>query len=137
MPDAGSADWFVRFERARQMADTIHGMSAETVFEDLLAELAEAGAVAERMFGARSITVRKKVLAILQDDRIVLRLGAGTPEHEEALALPGAELWQAPGRPRPYKDWVSVLVEENSELEDTEIADLARAALQHLDRSPT
>ncbi len=110
-------------------------MSAETVFTDLAAELAGEGATTTTLFGGRAITWGKKVLAILDDDRIVLRLASGTSEHAEALRLPGAELWHPPGR-KPYKDWVSVLVEENSELEDTEFSGLARAAVRFLAESP-
>jgi hypothetical protein len=104
-------------------------MSAETVFTDLGAELAGEGATTTTMFGGRVITWGRKVVVLLDDDRIVLRLTSGSAEHTEALGLPGAELWHPPGR-KPYKDWVSVLVEENSELEDTEISRLARAAVR-------
>lgn len=110
-------------------------MSAETVFTDLAAELAGEGATTTTLFGGRAITWGRKVLAILDDDRIVLRLASGSAEHIEALQLPGAALWHPPGR-KPYKDWVSVRVEENSELEDTEFSGLARAALHSLAGAP-
>jgi hypothetical protein len=107
-------------------------MSAETVFADLLAELGGAGAVGGTMFGARALMLQKKAFACLQGDRIALKLGAGTPEHAEALAQPGAELWDPSGMHRPFKDWVAVLVDDNSELEDTALAELAPVALQRL-----
>jgi hypothetical protein len=116
---------------SRRHGATITGMSAETVFTDLAAELAGEGATTTTMFGGRAITWGRKVLAILDDDRIVLRLSSGSSEHTDALGLPGAELWHPPGR-KPYKDWVSVLVEKNSELEDTEFSRLALAALRSL-----
>lgn len=111
-------------------------MSAETVFADLAAQLAGDGARVTTLFGARAVMLGGRVFAILQDDRIALRLGGGTPEHSEALALPGAEPWNPEGRSQPYRDWVSVLVTENSELEDTELGELASAALRFLSRSP-
>ncbi len=110
-------------------------MSAETVFDDLAAQLAGSGAVVGRMFGVRALLLGDKVFACQQGDLIALRLGAGSPEHSEALALPGAELWDAPKRNRPYRDWVAVPVEENSELEDTELGDLGPAALRFLEKS--
>jgi hypothetical protein len=33
---------------------------------------------------------------------------------------------------RPFKDWVAVLIDDNSELEDTALAALAPVALQRL-----
>jgi hypothetical protein len=107
-------------------------MSAETVFADLLAELSDAGAVGGTMFGARALMLQKKAFACLSGDRIALKLGAGTPEHAEALAQPDAELWDPSGVHRPFKDWVAVLVDDNSELEDTALAELAPVALQRL-----
>jgi hypothetical protein len=107
-------------------------MSAETVFDDLLSELTDAGAAGGTMFGARALTLHKKAFACLQGDRIALKLGAGTPEHAEALAEPGAELWDPSGMHKPFKDWVAVLVDDNSELEDTALAELAPVALQRL-----
>jgi hypothetical protein len=111
-------------------------MSAETVFTDLAAGLAGEGATTTTLFGGRAITWGRKVLAILDEDRIVLRLVSGSSEHTEALALPGAELWHPPGR-KPYKDWVSVHVEANTELEDTGVSALARAGLKSLAQAPT
>jgi hypothetical protein len=40
-------------------------MRAETVFADLLAELSDAGAVGETMFGARALMLQKKAFACL------------------------------------------------------------------------
>lgn len=117
-------------------AATISGMSAETVFGDLAAELAAEGATTTTLFGGRAITWGRKILAILDDDRIVLRLASGSPEHTDALRLPGAQMWHPPGRSKPYRDWVSVLVEENTELEDTEFTELARAAVRSIAQSP-
>jgi hypothetical protein len=130
MPDAAPGHPLVDGRGA-----SITGMSAETVFVDLAAELAGEGATTTTMFGGRAISWGRKILAILDDDRIVLRLASGSSEHTEALALPGSELWHPPGR-KPYKDWVSVLVEENAELEDTELSALARAGLKSLAQAP-
>ncbi|HEY8721490.1 hypothetical protein [Pengzhenrongella sp.] len=102
-------------------------MDAESVFEALAGELAPAGAVAAKMFGAHAITLRKKAFACLQGEVIALKLGAGSAAHTTALALPGAALWDPSGMDRPFKDWVAVPVTDAASL-----SDLAAAALTFL-----
>ncbi|MGO4105305.1 hypothetical protein AB4Y63_15250 [Leifsonia sp. YAF41] len=106
-------------------------MSAEAVFDDLILELAPAGAVGGKMFGARAITLQKKAFACLQGDRIALKLGDGSSAHSTALALPGAELWDPSGQHRPFKDWVAIPFGESAPTPDT-TTDLATAALSFL-----
>jgi hypothetical protein len=60
---------------------------------------------------------------------LAFRLGAGTDAHAEALALPGAELFDPSGKGRPFKDWVSVPVAHAGRwpgLADDALAALAR-----------
>ncbi|MET1043550.1 MAG: hypothetical protein ABWX59_05430 [Microbacteriaceae bacterium] len=102
-------------------------MSADTVFEELVSELEPAGAEAGMMFGARAITLRNKAFVCLKDDRIALKLGAGSAAHHAALALPGGELWDPAGTHHPYKDWVSVPASDTATL-----SPLAGAALTYL-----
>ncbi|WP_191413667.1 MULTISPECIES: hypothetical protein [unclassified Salinibacterium] len=102
-------------------------MSAETVFDQLVSELEPAGAEAGTMFGSRAITLRKKAFVCLKDDRIALKLGAGSAAHSAALALPGSALWDPSGTHRPYKDWVSVPASDAKIL-----SPLAGAALTYL-----
>jgi len=102
-------------------------MNPESVFEALAAELAGAGAVTGKMFGARAITLQKKAFACLQGDVIALKLGAGSEAHAAALALDGASLWDPSGHNRPFKDWVAV-----PETDAASLSDLAAVALATL-----
>jgi hypothetical protein len=83
-------------------------MNADTLFEDIAADLAPRGAEAGVMFGKRALKAHGKALACLLGDTMAFRLGAGTEAHAAALALTGAELFDPSGRKRPFKDWVAV-----------------------------
>ena len=83
-------------------------MTAETVFDDIATELAARGARTGAMFGKRAITAHGKAFACLKGDELAFRLTAGTAAHRDALALPGADLFDPSGRKRPFKDWVAV-----------------------------
>lgn len=103
--------------------------SADARFDGIAADLAERGAITGNMFGARGLKRDGKAFACLRGNGMMaFRLGAGTPAHTEALALPGAHPFDPSDRHRPFKDWV--------ELPDDQ-ADhwprLAAAALDHLE----
>ncbi|WP_132123901.1 hypothetical protein [Actinocrispum wychmicini] len=83
-------------------------MSADAIFDDLALTLASRGAVAGAMFGKRALKANGKAFACLQGDVLAFRLGAGSPAHDDALALAGAELFDPSGTKRPFKDWVAV-----------------------------
>lgn len=83
-------------------------VDADALFDDIAAELAVQGAVAGAMFGKRALKANGKTFACLKGDNLAFRLGAGTPEHEAAAALAGAELFDPSGKGRPFKDWVAV-----------------------------
>lgn len=102
-------------------------MNSDHVFDRLVEELTPAGAVDGKMFGARAITLQQKAFACLKNDQIALKLGADTPEHAAALALPGAELWDPSGKHKPFKDWVALGLDQ-----DAELSDLAASALEYL-----
>lgn len=83
-------------------------MTPDELFDDIAADLAHHGANAGAMFGKRALKAHGKAFACLKDDCLAFKLGEGTPAHAEALALPGAELFDPSGKRRPFKDWVSV-----------------------------
>lgn len=84
-------------------------MSAQDDFEQVAAVLADRGVTVAKVFGKPAYkNLDGKAFACLFQDALACRLIAGTPEHDEALALPGAELFDPSSRHRPMKDWVSV-----------------------------
>lgn len=84
-------------------------MTPDALFDDIADDLAPLGATAGAMFGKRALKgADGKAFACLKDDRLAFKLGDGTPAHAEALALPGAELFDPSGKHRPFKDWVAV-----------------------------
>ncbi|MCA1655221.1 MAG: TfoX/Sxy family protein [Pseudonocardiaceae bacterium] len=101
-------------------------MSPDDLLEDIAAET---GATAGVMFGKRALKANGKAFACLKGDDLAFRLGDGTPDHGDALDLPGARLFDPSGKGRPFKDWVAVPVACADDW-----SRLARAALLALDR---
>jgi hypothetical protein len=85
-------------------------MTPDTLFDDLVADLAPRGVTAGAMFGKRALKAHGKAIACLQADLLAFRLGEGSDEHTVALALSGAELFDPSGKKRPFKDWVAIPV---------------------------
>ncbi|MGW4249169.1 hypothetical protein [Nocardia sp. NPDC004722] len=84
-------------------------MSVQGDFERVAGEMADRGVTIAKVFGKPAYKdADGKAFACLFQDALACRLLAGTPEHAEALALPGAELFDPSSRHRPMKDWVSV-----------------------------
>ena len=81
---------------------------AVAAFETLSADVAHAGVTTGKMFGAVSLMVGSKAVGCLHGDGVAFRLGRDTAAHAEALALPGAALFDPSGVNRPFKDWVVV-----------------------------
>ncbi|OFI38466.1 hypothetical protein BIU82_03845 [Arthrobacter sp. SW1] len=101
--------------------------AAIAAFEELGADLLDAGVVAGQMFGARSLLLEKKAIACLNGDLVAFKLGRDTPEHARALALPGAVLFDPSGMGRPFKDWVEVPLAASAEWPALADAALANA----------
>jgi hypothetical protein len=85
-------------------------MTPDTVFDDIAADLAGQGVSTGGMFGKRALKAGGKAFACLKGEMLAVRLGDGSPAHQEALALPGAELFDPSGKGKPFKDWVAVPV---------------------------
>ncbi len=88
-------------------------MNPDALFDDIATELEPRGVTAGAMFGKRALKANGKAFACLLGDAFAAKLGAGAPEHAEALALAGAELFDPSGKGRPFKDWVALPASES------------------------
>jgi hypothetical protein len=103
-------------------------MDPDSRFDDIADDLALRGVTTGRMFGARALKMEAKALGcLLRNGAMAFKLGAGTPAHTEALALPGAELFDPSGQGHPFKDWVEVPSDQSEHW-----LHLAEAAWDHL-----
>jgi hypothetical protein len=84
-------------------------------FTHILADLKMLGVTQTASFGKRGMTADGKVIACFLDDSMAFKLGAGTPEHERALALAGSVLWDPGDRGRPFRDWVRISEEHQDD----------------------
>jgi hypothetical protein len=101
-------------------------MTAQKAYDDLATSLAPRGVKASQMFGMPTLkNVNGKAFAGLRGETLTFRLGAGTPEHADALKLAGAELFD-PGMGRPMKDWVQVPAKHAKHFERFAVAALTR-----------
>jgi len=80
------------------------------MYDEVTAELmATSPTTSGKMFGMPCLKNNGKAFAGYYQTAMVFKLTA--PEHTEALALPGAQLFDPSGRGRPMKEWVEVPVE--------------------------
>jgi hypothetical protein len=87
--------------------------NVDELFEDLADDLAGRGVSAGKMFGARALLLDGKAIACLKGDVLGIKLGAGSPAHDDAMDLPDAALFDPAGNGRPFKDWVAVPVSQS------------------------
>jgi hypothetical protein len=85
--------------------------TSEQAYERLVADLSGHGVTAGQMFGQPTLKVGTKSVACLYNDGMAFKLGAGTAEHVQALALSGSNLFDPSGTGRAMKDWAWVPVE--------------------------
>jgi hypothetical protein len=84
--------------------------TSEQAYERLVADLSGRGVTAGQMFGKPTLKVGTRSVACLYNDGMAFKLGAGTDQHAEALALAGANLFDPSGTGRAMKDWAWVPV---------------------------
>ncbi len=83
-------------------------MAPEQQFDGIIDHLARVheAVAAGKLFGVRCIKADGKPFAAFRDDAMVFKLRGA--QHAEALALPGAVLFDPSGQGRPMREWVAV-----------------------------
>jgi hypothetical protein len=80
---------------------------SEDLFARLVADLRGTAAVeAGQMFGKPCAKTGGKAFLAQHLDRVVFKLSGA--DHDTALALDGATLWDPSGKGRPMKEWVAI-----------------------------
>ena len=81
--------------------------SPEGLFDEIATQLAkQPGVVRAKMFGMPSVKVNGNAFMGFRNGAMVFKLTGES--HKQALAVPGARLFDAFGRGRLMKEWVSV-----------------------------
>ena len=100
------------------------------IYDEVTTELmATSPTTSGKIFGMPCLKTNGKAFAGYYQSAMVFKLAV--PEHTEALALAGAQLFDPSGRGRPMKEWVEVPVEHAARW-----LDFARAALRYRDEAP-
>ena len=84
-------------------------------FDAISADLVARGATRAQMMGRPMLKVGSTMFAALSQGLCAVRLGRDSPEHAEALALPGADVWHPGGGSRRFEDWVALPPEQEDE----------------------
>lgn len=90
-------------------------MDASGLHAELAADFAHEGLAPSRMFGSDAWLLNGRVVGLMQEQQAVFKLGAGSPQLEDALQLPGAALFEPGGSGRRWKDWVAVPLREQDQ----------------------
>ncbi|HEY4033843.1 MAG TPA: hypothetical protein VGL94_07770 [Ktedonobacteraceae bacterium] len=100
---------------------------ARAIYDEVTTEMmATSPTTSGKIFGMPCLKNNGKAFAGYYQSAMVFKLTV--PEHTEALALAGAQLFDPSGRGRPMKEWVEVPVEHAARW-----LDFARAALRYRD----
>ncbi|MBO3083284.1 hypothetical protein [Cellulomonas fengjieae] len=82
---------------------------ADSDYEAMADDLVARGATRAQMMGRPILKVGSTMFAgHVGGDRLVVRLGRDTDAFAEALALPGATVWEPGDSGRQFKDWVAL-----------------------------
>ena len=100
--------------------------STERRYAAIAASLEGAGVKASTMFGMPTLKLDGKAIGGLYGDAMTFKLSGAA--HADALAIPGATLFDPSGMGRPMKAWIIVPVAQADQWER-----LAQAALASID----
>jgi hypothetical protein len=81
--------------------------NALTEYEKLVTQFSSSDSVtAGQMFGKACLKINGKAFVAQHLEAVIFKL-SGT-DHDQAMALPGAVLWDPSGKGRPMKEWVAL-----------------------------
>lgn len=103
-------------------------MLAADAFEHLIAVFDGAGLRRGSMMGRPMLSLNRRMLACLEDDRLGIRLGRDTAEFAWAMTLPDARLFSPGQGARTFRDWVELVDAEPVDWERMLAAALATPA---------
>jgi hypothetical protein len=83
------------------------------------------GVTVDQMFGKACIKINGKAFVSQHNETIVFKLNG--ENHEKAIAIKGAVLWDPSGKGRPMKEWVALPPTERKHFKS-----LANAALAYV-----
>lgn len=102
-------------------------MSAQAEYEKLVASLIKVeGVTASQMFGKPCMKINNKAFMAQHKEVVVFKLGA--PQHDKAMKLDGAVLWDPSEKGRAMKEWVALPVHERKHFNTYSLA-----ALEYVD----
>jgi hypothetical protein len=84
-------------------------------FDAIAVDLVARGATRSQMMGRPMLKVGSTMFAALSNGLLAVRLGRESPEHADALALPGVDVWHPGGGARRFEDWVALPPEQEDE----------------------
>ena len=76
-----------------------------------MAGLSRCGVTVTEMFGKPTIKVGVRSVACVYNEGMAFKLGVGTAEHDKALSLPGANVFDPSGTGRAIRDWAWIPTE--------------------------
>lgn len=101
----------------------------ESDYEAMADDLVARGATRAQMMGRPILKVGSTMFAAhVSGDRLAVKLGRDSPEHADALALPGATVWAPGDGDRYFHDWVAL--PPSAEDEWMRFAEVARLRAQ-------
>ena len=81
--------------------------NSQAEYEKLVGHYAnDASVVAGNLFGKPCLKVSSKAFVARQNDVIAFKLSGA--QHQKAMGMPGAALWDPSGKGRPMKEWVAL-----------------------------
>ncbi|MFB2597103.1 hypothetical protein ACEXQE_04850 [Herbiconiux sp. P17] len=90
------------------MAAHTHSPDSDAAFDDVAAALMPAGATEGRMFGCRTLYRGHRMVAVLFDEQLAVRLGRDSDILRDLFAAKLVREWDPTRQEHPFRDWALV-----------------------------